>query len=120
MKKSSVLRRSTRYSWQMFFLFDLFFRSWNIVLAKSLLGGGFKYVSSLFGEMIQFDYIIFFRWVVQPPTRRVQVLGSQAAFMPIKLTSLLSPVVVAKLMEGLDDSGQWKVMLHTWNPKVYP
>ena len=31
----------------------------------AILGGGFKYFlfSSLFGEMIQFDYIIFFRWV---------------------------------------------------------
>ena len=30
-----------------------------------LLGGGFKYVlfSPLPGEIIQFDYIIFFKWV---------------------------------------------------------
>ena len=35
------------------------------------LGGGFRYFlfSPLFGEMIQFDYIIFCKWVVQPPTR---------------------------------------------------
>ena len=25
------------------------------------------------GEMIQFDYIIFFGWVVQPPTRNCMV-----------------------------------------------
>ena len=32
--------------------------------------------SSLFGEMIQFDLRIFFRWVVQPPTRLVCLGGS--------------------------------------------
>ena len=39
------------------------YRDWKIC-------GDFKYFlfSSLPGEMIQFDYIIFFKWVVQPPT----------------------------------------------------
>ncbi len=37
------------------------------------LGGGFKYFfifTPNLGEIIQFDGCIFFRWVVQPPTRR--------------------------------------------------
>ena len=36
------------------------------------LGGGFKYVlfSPLLGKMNPFLTSIFFRWVVQPPTRR--------------------------------------------------
>ena len=35
------------------------------------LGGGLNcfLFSSLPGEMIQFDYRIFFKWVVQPPPR---------------------------------------------------
>ena len=39
-------------------------------ISEPSLGGGFKYVffSSLFGEDFQF-WLIFFRWVVQPPTR---------------------------------------------------
>ena len=37
----------------------------------TMLGGGFKNVlfSPLFGEDSQFDWHIFFKWVVQPPTR---------------------------------------------------
>ncbi len=44
---------------------------WTVFDQKNL-SGSFKYgsFSSLYyGEMIQFDFCIFFRWVVQPPTR---------------------------------------------------
>ncbi len=39
---------------------------------KQKLTGGFKHFlfSPLPGEMIQFDWLIFFNWVVQPPTRK--------------------------------------------------
>ena len=48
----------------------IFQERWGIVrgyvwLTTEYLGGGFIYVlfSSLFGEIIQFDWLIFFRWV---------------------------------------------------------
>ena len=43
----------------------------GLILSYQLLGG-FKYVlifTRIPGEMIQLDDIIFFKWVVQPPTR---------------------------------------------------
>ena len=41
-------------------------------------GGVFRYLfmfTPILGEIIQFDYIIFFKWVVQPPTSYIGIIS---------------------------------------------
>ena len=88
------------------------------------MGGGFKYVlfSPLLGEMIQFDYIIFLRWAVQPPTRccfrGIFVVQSLPDPLPRSMFSyLLDPGTIAKariLHEKTQNFPQNKMPLENW------
>ena len=55
-----------------------------------LLGGGFTYFffSQTLGEGFQFDYIIFFRGVVQPPSRLDNIVGQ--TYLKLLFHSLLA------------------------------
>ena len=87
-------------------------------------GGGFKYVlfSPLLGEMIQFDFRIFLRWAVQPPTRccfrGIFVVQSLPDPLPRSMFSyLLDPGTIAKagiLHEKTQIFPQNKMPLENW------